>query len=153
MADLLARPPYSYRQDPAVPGFPDDKPLFVFDGVCVLCSGGAGWLMRHDRRDLFRFASAQSPLGEALYRHYGLALDDTYILIADGRAYGKSAGYLRMLDILGGVWGVAKVFYLVPAGLRDAVYDMVARNRYRWFGKVGYCALIPDAMRAKLLSS
>jgi predicted DCC family thiol-disulfide oxidoreductase YuxK len=146
MADL-----YSYRHDPAMPAFPDDKPLFVFDGVCVLCSGGAAWLMRHDRRDLFRFASAQSPLGQALYRHYGLALDDTYLLIADGRAYGKSAGYLRMLGILGGGWRVAEVFYLVPGGVRDFFYDIVARNRYRWFGKVGFCELIPANMKAKLL--
>lgn len=147
----LSRPAYSYRHDPAVPDFPDDKPLFLFDGVCVLCSGGAAWLMRHDKGDLFRFASAQSPLGQALYRHYGLALDDTYVLIAAGYGYGKSAGYLHMLTILGGAWQLGTVFYLVPPAIRDFVYDVVARNRYRWFGKVGYCALIPADLRAKLL--
>jgi predicted DCC family thiol-disulfide oxidoreductase YuxK len=151
MAEIGPRPIYSYREDPAIPAFPDDKPVFVFDGVCVLCSGGAGWLMRHDRRNRFRFASAQSPLGRSLYRHYGLAMDDTYLLIVDGRAYGKSAGYLHMLDILGGTWRLAKVFHLVPGGLRDFLYDILARNRYRWFGKVGYCELIPENLKAKLL--
>ena len=52
--------PYSYRQDPAVPAFPDDKPVFIFDGICVLCSGGAAWLMRHDRKRIFRLSPAQS---------------------------------------------------------------------------------------------
>jgi len=151
MAEPVPRAPFSYRRDPAVPDFPDDKPLFLFDGVCVLCSGGANWLMHHDRHDRFRFAPAQSSLGAALYRHYGLAMDDTYLLIEGGRGYGKSTGYLRMLDTLGSVWLALKVFHLVPRPGRDFVYDIVARNRYRWFGKVGYCDLLTPAMKAKLL--
>ena len=60
----------SYRDDPAVPTFDDSRPLFVFDGVCVLCSGGASWLMRHDKRALVNFTPAQETLGQALYTHY-----------------------------------------------------------------------------------
>src|ERR1700681_2080089 len=130
-----SRLPFSYRQDPAVPPFPDDKPLFIFDGVCVLCSGGARWLMRHDKREIFRFAAAQSPIGQALYRHYGVAIDETYLLIDHGLVYGKSSGYLQMLSILGGWWNLLRVLHLVPRALRDRIYDVVARNRYRWFGK------------------
>lgn len=150
MAD--ARTPYSYRQDASVPAFPDDKPLFIFDGVCVLCSGGARWLMRHDKREVFRFAPAQSPLGQALYRHYGIAMDETYLLLAAGSVYGKSSGYLEMLRILGGWWRAWRVFALIPRALRDWAYDMVARNRYHWFGKTDYCALIPESLKARLLS-
>jgi predicted DCC family thiol-disulfide oxidoreductase YuxK len=135
---------YSYRHDPSVPSFPDDKPLFIFDGVCVLCSSGAGWLMRHDQRHLFRFTSAQSPLGKALYRHYGASLDETYLLLDQGRLFDKSAGYLRMIEILGGWWLLLEIFRLIPRRIRDYFYDVVARNRYKWFGKTESCKLIPD---------
>jgi predicted DCC family thiol-disulfide oxidoreductase YuxK len=151
MAERPARAPYSYRADPAVPAFPDDKPVFVFDGICVLCSSGARWLMAHDEEGRFRFATAQSPLGQALYRHYGITIDETYLLIDRGQVFRKSAGYLRMLGVLGGAWNALRIFHLVPRPLRDAVYDMIARNRYRWFGKTGYCALIPPSLNDRLL--
>jgi len=66
------RPPYSYRADPAVPSFRDDGPIIIFDGYCALCSGWAGFVLRHDRTARYRLLSAQSPLGHALYVHYGL---------------------------------------------------------------------------------
>jgi predicted DCC family thiol-disulfide oxidoreductase YuxK len=142
---------YSYRQDASVPSVPDDKPLFVFDGVCVLCSSGAGWLMRHDKQRLFRFTSAQSPLGQALYRHYGVALDETYLLLDKGQLFDKSAGYLRMIEILGGWWLFWKIFRLIPRRIRDYFYDVIARNRYKWFGKTEYCKLIPEDLARTLL--
>ena len=142
---------YSYRHDSAVPAFPDDKPLFIFDGVCVLCSSGAAWLMRHDKRELFRFTSAQSALGLALYQHYGVALDETYLLLDQGRLFGKSDGYFRMAAILGGRWQIMQVFRLIPRLIRDYVYDVIARNRYRWFGKTDYCSLIPEDRAKNLL--
>jgi predicted DCC family thiol-disulfide oxidoreductase YuxK len=143
--------PYAYRDDPAVPTFPDDKPVFVFDGVCVLCSGGAAWLMRHDRGRRFRLASAQSLLGKALYAHYGLDWNATYLLISNGRPYIKSDGYLEMCRVIGGWWRLFLVLALIPRAVRDWGYDIVARHRYRWFGKVEYCQLIPEEMRVTLL--
>lgn len=143
--------PHSYRQDGSVPPFPDDKPLFVFDGVCVLCSSGAAWLMRHDKHRRFRYTSAQSPLGQSLYRHYGAALDETYLLLDCGRVFGKSDGYLRMAGILGGWGSVARVFRLIPRSIRDGLYDIIARHRYSWFGKTDCCKLIPDNLRQSLL--
>jgi len=145
------RTPYSYRQDVSVPSFPDDKPLFVFDGVCILCSSGAAWLMRHDKRHLFRFTSAQSPLGEALYQHYSVALDETYLLLDKGRMFEKSDGYLRMAQILGRWWMVFRLFRLIPRGIRDYFYDIVARNRYKWFGKTDCCKLIPEDLAKTML--
>jgi predicted DCC family thiol-disulfide oxidoreductase YuxK len=142
---------YSYRRDGEVPPFPDDRPLFVFDGVCVLCSSGAARLMRHDKQRRFRYTSAQSPLGQSLYRHYGAALDETYLLLDRGQMFEKSDGYLRMLDILGRWWSLGKVFRLVPRSIRDAVYDFIARNRYKWFGKTDCCKLIPGDLRDMML--
>jgi predicted DCC family thiol-disulfide oxidoreductase YuxK len=79
---------YSYRRDGAVPAFPDDRPIIVFDGFCALCSGWARFVLRHDRRALFRLLPAQSALGHALYVHYGLDPVDyeTNILLAHGVA-------------------------------------------------------------------
>jgi predicted DCC family thiol-disulfide oxidoreductase YuxK len=143
--------PYSYRSDPLVPAFDDSRPVFVFDGVCVLCSAGASWIMRHDRAGKIAFTPAQGAIGEALYRHYGLAMDDTYLFLAHGRAYGMSEGYFQVARVLGGVWRVAEALRLVPRALRDAVYRLVARNRYRWFGKAEHCGLLSVDQRARLL--
>jgi predicted DCC family thiol-disulfide oxidoreductase YuxK len=145
--------PYSYRQNPAVPAFPDDKPVFVFDGVCVLCSGGAGWLMRHDRGRHFRLATAQSRLGAALYAHYLIDGNETYLLVSGGLPYTKSDGYLQMCRAVGGWWRPFLLLRLVPRRLRDWGYDVIARNRYRWFGKVAYCQLLTEEMRAMLLDA
>jgi predicted DCC family thiol-disulfide oxidoreductase YuxK len=147
----MARTLYGYRHDTVVPGFPDDKPLFVFDGVCVMCSSGAAWLMRHDKRQLIRFTSAQSRLGHALYQHYGVPLDGTYLLLDEGRLFGKSDGYLRMAEILGGWWLVFRLFRLIPRRIRDYLYDIVARNRYNWFGKTECCRLIPEDCAKRML--
>ncbi len=145
------KPAYSYRADPQVPPFDDSRPLFVFDGVCVLCSGGASWIMRRDPAARIAFTSAQGAIGQALYRHYGLAIDDTYLFLVEGRAYGLSEGYFRLARVLGGAWRLAGVLRLIPSGLRDRAYRLVARNRYRWFGTAGHCALLAPAQRARLL--
>jgi predicted DCC family thiol-disulfide oxidoreductase YuxK len=135
------RPPYSYRQDPAVPAFPDDKPVIIFDGYCALCSGWAAFVLRHDRARRYRLLSAQSALGRALYIHYGLDPEDyqTNILVADGRAWFKSEGSIRMAEGLGFPWSLAAVFRMLPVAWRDRLYATVARNRLKWFGKRDTC--------------
>lgn len=148
----MTREPYSYRDDPAVPAFDDSHPLFVFDNVCVLCSGGVSFLMRRRRADRIRFTSAQGPLGQALYRHYGMAMDDTYLFIVDGRATSMSDGYFAVAREMGGPWQLARIFRIVPRAVRDAVYGLVARNRYRWFGKTAEaCALLTEEQRRRLV--
>ena len=147
----LSAAPYSYRDDPGVPAFDDSRPLFVFDGVCVLCSGGAARIMRADKRQSLAFTPAAGQLGAALYRHYGLDLDDTYLFLVDGRAYGMSEGYFRVAQALGGVWKAAKVFRIFPPRLRDWAYRQVAANRYRWFGKVEACSLLTPEQRAQMI--
>jgi predicted DCC family thiol-disulfide oxidoreductase YuxK len=147
----LSQAPYSYRADPEVPPFDDARPLFVFDGACVLCSGGASWIMKRDRAEKIAFTPAAGDLGAALYRHYGLKIDDTYLFIAHGQAYGLSEGYFRVAGELGGAWQLLKLFRFVPRRLRDWAYRRIARNRYRWFGKVEACALLTPEQRARLL--
>ncbi|SJZ50522.1 Predicted thiol-disulfide oxidoreductase YuxK, DCC family [Enhydrobacter aerosaccus] len=141
-ADLASKA-YSYRDDPNVPSFPDDRPLFVFDGKCVLCSGFVQFIMRHDRRGQFRFAAAQSPLGTALYAHYGLATRDyeTNLLIENGLAHTNSESSLRVFERLGLPWSLMAVGRLLPVWLLDRLYAIVARNRLRWFGSRDACYL------------
>lgn len=142
---------FSYRNDPTVPDFDDDKALFVFDGICVLCSGGASWIMRNDSRALVNFTPAQEALGRALYAHYDVEIDESYLLIAKGRAYTASRGYLELCRILGGWWHVLRMSVVIPERLRDWLYALIARNRYRLFGKAEYCALLTKEQRKRLL--
>lgn len=147
------RGPYSYRDDPAVPDFPDDAPIIIFDGHCVMCSGFARFVLQHDRRKRFRLLPAQTPLGEALYRHYGLSVVDyeTNILIEGGVAWFKSTGSIRMAQRLGFPWSLAALLYILPRPVRDAIYELVARNRIRWFGRREVCYLTEPGDEARFL--
>ena len=124
-----------------MPAFPDDKPLIIFDGVCVLCSRGADFVLRHDRKKRYRLLAAQSRLGRALYEHYGLDPEDyeTNILIEDGTARFRSEATLRIAAGLGWPWRAASAFRVLPVALRDWLYDRVARNRLRLFGRRDTC--------------
>ena len=134
---------YSYRTDPAVPEFPDDKPVVVFDGYCALCSNFANFITRHDREKALRLLPAQSELGEALYAHYGLKPDDyeTNLLIEDGLVRTKSDGSLAMFSYLGWPWKLMSVGRILPRPFRDWVYGSIARNRLNWFGRREICYL------------
>jgi predicted DCC family thiol-disulfide oxidoreductase YuxK len=135
------RDAYSYRHDPAIPEFPDDRPIIIFDGYCALCSGWARFVLRHDRAAAYRLLPAQSPLGRALYVHYGLDPQDyeTNILIADGVPWFKSEGSIRMAEGLGFPWSLAAAFRILPRQIRDWLYGFIARNRLRIFGKRATC--------------
>ena len=145
----MAHPPYSYLHDTRVPRFPDDKPIIVFDGHCVLCSGWANFVLRHDRRKNYRLLAAQSPLGQALYAHYGLGGDDyqSNLLIQAGLVFTKSEGSILMACGLGWPWRAAGVLRAIPRAWRDRLYDCVARNRLQWFGRRDACYL-PEAKDA-----
>lgn len=141
------REAFSYRADPSVPAFPDDKPVIIFDGHCVLCSGWATFVLTRDRRKHFRLLTAQSDLGRALYMHYGLDPQEyeTNILLEDGIAHFRSAGSVRMAAGLGWPWRAARVFGWLPSRFADWAYDTVARNRLNWFGRRESCYLpAPD---------
>ena len=151
----MQRAPYEYRADPAVPRFADDRPVIVFDGQCVLCSAFAQFILRKDHRARFRLLAAQSELGDALDRHFGLdpVHYETYVLLQDGKAYFRSEASLRILDGLGLPWSLlAASARLVPLGLRDAVYNVIARNSLRWFGTRAQCYLPEPSQADRFLS-
>jgi predicted DCC family thiol-disulfide oxidoreductase YuxK len=128
--------------------------LVLYDGVCAMCNGIVRFLLARDRRDVFRFASIQSPVARALLIRHGCdpdALDTFYLVRAHGqpgeRLLAKANGILAVLRALGGWWRVAGLLHALPAPLLEATYDFVARRRYRWFGKAERCAL-PDPRHA-----
>ncbi|HRD76868.1 MAG TPA: DCC1-like thiol-disulfide oxidoreductase family protein [Hyphomicrobiaceae bacterium] len=141
-----AYPAFSFAVDPAVAPFPTDRPLIVFDGVCVLCSGFAKFVVRRDKRRRFLFTHAQSPLGAALFRHYGLdPLEfETNIVIIDGRAHGRLGAFAAVMGELGWPWRAFTIANFLPTRLADWLYDRIAKNRYRLFGLTGVC-MLPDA--------
>jgi predicted DCC family thiol-disulfide oxidoreductase YuxK len=117
--------------------------IVVFDGQCLLCNGWVRFLLRHDRRGVFRFAAIQGRAGRALLDRAGLRVDglQTLLLVDGGRSWQHTAAILRVLHALGWPWRVAWVGWLVPSVLRDAVYRWVARNRTRLFGRADACAV------------
>lgn len=144
---------HSYRDDPAVPAFDDSHPLVVFDGHCVFCSGWARFLLKRDRQQRYRLAIAQTPLGEALYRHYCLDARDyeTNLLIENGRAYVKSEATIRMIGGLGLPWSLLRILQVVPVSFRDAIYGFVARHRFKIAGRRESCYLPTPEERGRFL--
>lgn len=140
---MASRPPFSWRSDPAVPCFPDDRPLIVFDGACVLCSASAQFVLKHDRAKRFRLTTAQGPVGSGLYRHFGLRDDEegTMILLDGARLHTEAAAAIAIAHGLGWPWRAAALARLIPAPVRDRVYRAVARNRFKWFGRRETCWL------------
>lgn len=106
-----------------------------------MCSRFAQFVVAHDHAGRTRLLAAQTPLGQALYQHFGLqsADYDTYILLEKGRARVKSDASLRIFALLGLPWSLAAAGRVVPRTMRDALYNLIARNRLRWFGKRDVC--------------
>ena len=146
-------PSFSFRDDPAVPAFDDSSPIAVMDADCALCSWGARMIHRLDRTGTTRIAPVQSPLGRALMGHYGVDPADpaTWLFIDEGRAHVDFDAVIHAGRRFGG-WGrVTFVLRLLPKPARDRLYRLIARNRYRLFGRGDFCALPDPAFQRRLL--
>ena len=131
--------------------WPDDD-VILFDGVCVFCSRWVRFIVARDKAARFRFTPIQSPYGTRLAQALGInaADPDTNAVIHGGVAYFKSDGALTVLSCLPG-WGWVRALFVVPRFVRDGVYNLVAKNRYRIFGKYDAC-IVPDAeLRARVM--
>lgn len=148
--------PYSYRSDANVPDFDDAKPLIIFDGHCVLCSSGVAWMLKRDLQGTSRFATIQSPLPQALYRHYGLNAEtfDTFMVLWDGVPYLRWSGWLAAARSMPAPWSwLGRMGRIVPDAIGDPIYDLVQRNRFDWFGKRATCFMPSAAERQRFLPS
>jgi predicted DCC family thiol-disulfide oxidoreductase YuxK len=134
-------------------------PILLYDGVCGLCNRFVQWILRRDRDAAFRFASLQSALAAAVLARHGSspsALDTVYVVVnyelPDEYLLSRSDAAIFVLKQLSGPWRAAAFFLkLVPNFLRDPAYNIVARNRYRIFGRSEVCPLPNDQDRSRFL--
>ena len=127
--------------------------LVVFDGVCVLCSFFARFIVLFDRERRFRFATAQSPLGEALFRAHGLRTDvyETNLVLIDGVPHTRLDSLVATAVALGWPLRVAAVLNVMPRPWRDWLYDRIAKNRYAIFGRKDSCEIPAGDLRERLI--
>ncbi len=132
---------------------PDDGAIVLFDGVCNLCTGFVQFLIPRDPDGIFRFASLQSEVGEALLAEYGLEDHDldSVVLIDGEDVYVKSGAVIQIGAIIGGIYTLARPLAYLPRRLRDWGYDLVAANRYRIFGKKEQCMMPTEDVQARFL--
>lgn len=130
------------------------RPFILFDGVCNFCDSSVNFIIKRDRNNRLLFAPLQSPAGRELAEQYGFKNDylGSMVFVENGKAYTRSTAALHIATYLGGGWPLLKVLLLVPRFIRDAAYDLIARNRYRWFGKKESCMVPGPAIRAKFIA-
>ncbi|TRO66450.1 thiol-disulfide oxidoreductase DCC family protein [Christiangramia sabulilitoris] len=133
---------------------PENKKIVLFDGVCNLCNKAVQRIIKNDKKDVFRFASLQSDLGKKLVAERGMDPEeiDSIILIDPGVAYyKKSTAALEISRELSGGYSLLKNFLFLPEVIRDGIYDIIANNRYKWFGKKDQCMIPTPELKAKFL--
>jgi len=128
-------------------------PLIIFDGVCNYCCGVVNFIIRRDPSGVFRFAPFQSEAARKILVQYDYPVDtlDSFVLIEHGKLYTKSEAGLRVQKLLGGFHKLLYAFIVVPAPIRDAVYDYIARHRYEWYGKKDECMIPTPDIKSRFL--
>lgn len=127
--------------------------IILFDGVCNLCNNSVQFVIKRDKKKQFRFASLQSDFGQQVLQQQGLDRNSfkSFLLIDDGRIYTRSEAALRVTRYLSGLWPALYGFIIVPAFIRNGVYDWVSKNRYQWFGKKEACWLPTPALQERFI--
>jgi len=138
----------------------ESGPILLYDGVCGLCNHSVQFVLKRDRRGLFRFAPLQGAFAAGVLARHGkdpARLDTVYVVLDPGlpteRLLSKARAALFVLRTLGGIWGASRVVGILPDGLLNVGYDLVARSRYRLFGKLDACPLPDPAVRARFLDA
>jgi predicted DCC family thiol-disulfide oxidoreductase YuxK len=133
---------------------PINKKIILFDGVCNLCDSAVQFVIKHDKKDVFRFASLQSEIGQEIIKHIGIDIKniDSIILYQPGIAYYyKSEAALEIAKNLEGVIPFATIFKILPTAFNNTIYDFIAKNRYKWYGKKESCMIPTAELKSKFL--
>lgn len=141
------------QQTQCAPGVSADDRVVLFDGVCRLCSAWANFLIRFDRKHQFKLATVQSREGQAILQWYGFPTDyyETMLLVDGAKIYTKSSAFFRVMRRLPWPWPLLCVGWFVPSFIRDWLYDRVALNRYRLFGRYDVCVVPSKDHKARFL--
>ena len=128
--------------------------IILFDGVCNLCNNVVQFVIKHDKKSRFLFGSLQSSEGKKILNefHFTLSTINSFILIEDNKPYIKSTAALRVAKKLGGLWTLLYGFIIIPKFIRDGIYEVISKNRYRWFGKKDECMIPTKELRTKFLN-
>ncbi|MBP9793990.1 MAG: DUF393 domain-containing protein [Flavobacterium sp.] len=132
---------------------PKDKKIILFDGVCNLCNSSVQYIIKRDSKDVFRFVSLQSELGQEILQYLGIANRniDSIVLYEPGRAYYYKSGAIIEIAKEMPYLSWFTIFRFVPTSLRDTLYDFIAKNRYKWYGKQESCMIPTTELKAKFL--
>lgn len=127
--------------------------IILFDGVCNLCNSSVNFIIRHDTKGCFRFAAIQSSIGLKLMKQHAInpSLTDSIVLISNNKIYVKSAAALRIAKKLNGLYPLLFVLIALPPFFRNSIYDIIAKNRYKWFGKKEQCMVPTAEIKSKFL--
>lgn len=130
-----------------------NKPIVLFDGVCQFCDTSINFLLDHDHRQHLRFAALQSRTGQELLTRFDLPREhfNSLVLVEGNRYWLRSTAALRIAHYLDLPWSLLAAFYFLPRFLRDGAYDVIAANRYRWFGRFDACRVPTPEVRARFL--
>jgi hypothetical protein len=130
-----------------------DKAIVLFDGVCNFCNASVNFVIKHDSKNHFLFTPLQSEKGKQLLRNYQLDENEmkSFVLIENNIAYSKSTAALRVTKHLNRLFPLLYGFIIVPPFIRNAVYDLIAKNRYKWFGKKDTCMIPTEEMKRKFI--
>ncbi|PKP25774.1 MAG: thiol-disulfide oxidoreductase [Bacteroidetes bacterium HGW-Bacteroidetes-2] len=130
-----------------------DKKIVLFDGVCNLCNNSVTFIIKKDKKDRFRFAALQSKIGKGLVQKYHIDISKLdSILLIEGETYSyKSTAALHIAKHLGGVYSMFYTLIVLPPIVRNFFYDIIAKNRYKWFGKKESCMIPTPELKAKFL--
>ena len=134
---------------------PNDKKIILFDGVCNLCEKSVQFIIKYDKKDIFRFVSIQSTLGKEIINHIKIDTTkiDSIILYEPNIAYYyKAEAALRIAKELRGIISIASVFLILPKSFLNLFYDYIAKNRYKWYGKKESCLLPTSKLKTKFLA-
>ena len=133
---------------------PPNKKIILFDGVCNLCNSAVQFVIKHDKKDVFRFVALQSDLGREILNYIGIDAKniDSIVLYEPGVAYYyKSDAALQIARSLDGLFSIGTVFKIIPIGIRNFLYDYIAKNRYKWYGKKESCMIPTPELKIKFL--
>ena len=130
-----------------------EHPILLFDGVCNLCDSFVQFIIRHDPQAVFRFTPLQSETGQYFLKEAGFPTEElsTVVLVYQGKYYTHSDVPLQVVRYLPGWWSLLYGLSIIPKSIRDAIYNWVARNRYRWFGKQESCMMPTPEIKSRFL--
>jgi predicted DCC family thiol-disulfide oxidoreductase YuxK len=133
----------------------NEKPIILFDGVCNFCNALVNFIIRQDKKNVFLFAALQSEAGKKLLEHYKIdwKANDSFAVIENGKAYQKSDAVLKFYNKLPWYWKWTQIFWIFPKFIRDGVYNFIAKNRYKWFGKKDECMVPTEEVKNKFLET